>query len=392
MLIRIPGSPAVALVRAQTLLPRFWATIWATGLGGTSLKENSLKARLRHIGVFYDFCDSRFGPEELDRAFSEARVERAKAMLGDFYLSLSGITRPNGGVVARWDAVRNFVIGVARLLSPWNEAWKTVRSYAESLGEIRSKNFGKFRFVRALPDMVLAELLAIAHPDSDLNPVQDKRVRWRNWLIFHLLLLGGLRRGESLLLVIDSLRHDVDRKTGQLRYWLDVTNTEEEDERSTRPSMKTAESHRQIPISGELASVYQHYVNEARYSQGDVPHLLTSTRGDPLSAESITKVFEDFTAALSPEAYKRFQRRTGNKRHVSPHDLRHTSATARYAMFIAQDADKELALQRMRAYFGWSVKSEMPELYARSAIQDDLLRAWNDIFDKRVLALRGHLK
>lgn len=377
------------MVRPQTLLPRFWATVWATGLRGTSFKENTLKGRLRHIDCFYDDCDLRCGPHALDRAFSEGHVERVKAMLGDFYLSLSGINRPNGGVVARWDAVRNFVRSVAQLLAPWNEAWQTVPAYAEALGEIRSESLGKFRFARALPDMVLSELLAIAHPDSDLNPVKDERLRWRNWLILHLLLLGGLRRGESLLLVVDSLKHDVDLETGQLKYWLDVTNTEEEDERSTRPSIKTAESHRQIPISDELASLYQHYVNEARYSQGDVPHLLTSIRGDALSAESITKVFEDFTAALSPEAYKRFQRRTGNKRHVSPHDLRHTSATARYAMFIAQDSDKELALQRMRAYFGWSVKSEMPELYARSAIHDDLLRAWNGIFDKRVLSLRG---
>jgi integrase len=392
VLLRIPGKPAVAVVKSQTLLPRYWATVWATGLQGASLSENTLKSRLRHIGIFYDACDFRYGPECLDSAFSEGRTNDVKAMLGDFYLSLSGITSPSSAVVARWDAVRNFVRAIALLLSPWNPAWQAVSDYSESLGEIRAKDVGKFRFVRALPDVVLDELLAISHPESDRNPVQNERVRWRNWLIVHLLLLGGLRRGESLLLVVDSLKHDVDRSTGQLRYWLDVTTTEYEDNRATRPSIKTAESHRQIPVSTELASLYEHYVNEARFAEEDSPYLLTSTRGSALSAESVTKVFEEFTAKLSIDAYERFQSRTGNKRHISPHDLRHTSATARYAMFMDQNSDKGLALQRMRAFFGWSINSEMPELYARSAIQDDLLRAWNDIFDKRVLSLRGRLQ
>jgi integrase len=390
MLLRTPGRPSVALASERTFLPRFWATVWLTGLGGAGKSENTQKARLRHIGAFYEACDVRYGPDALDRAFSGGHVDAVLAMLGDFYLTVSTIESPSSSDVSRWDAVRSFSKAVALLLSPWNRAWIALPPYLESLGEVRCRDKGKFRFVRALPDLVLDELLCIAHPESGRNPFLDGRVRWRNWLIVHILLLGGLRRGEALLLQVDSLKHDVDRATGQVKYWLDVTTTEYEDSRATKPSIKTADSHRQIPVSADLAALYEYYVREVRVSDGDVPFLLTSARSSALSAESVTKMFERYTAALSPAAYARFQERTGGKCHISPHDLRHTGATARYAMFMAQEgASRDLTLQRMRAFFGWSITSEMPELYARAAIQDDLLRSWNDLFDKRVLGLRG---
>jgi len=352
------------------------------------MSASTQKARLRPIGQFYDVCDLRYGPDALDAAFSEGRVDHVQRMVGDFYVTLSSAIARNSSDVERWDAVKHFVKTIALALAPWNSSWHALAPHLGALGEIRRHGRGKFKFPRALPSVVLDDLLDVAHPDSHRNPFVDERVRWRNWLIVHLLLLGGLRRGEALLLVIDSLKHDVNRATGQLTYWLDVTTTEDEDERATRPSIKTAESHRQIPVSPDLAALYDHYVSDARFSDGDVPFLLTSSRGTALSAESVTKVFEAFTAVLTPLAYQRFQERTGGKRHISPHDLRHTSATARFATFLEKDKDRELALQRMRAFFGWSVTSEMPDLYARAAIQDDLLRSWNDVFDKHVLSLR----
>jgi hypothetical protein len=58
-------------------------------------------------------------------------------------------------------------------------------------------------------------------------------------------------------------------------------------------------------------------------------------------------------------------------------------------MFMARGKDRELALQRMRAFFGWSVKSSMPDHYARAAVHEDLMRTWNALFDNRVGLLRG---
>lgn len=390
MIVTIPGRPGVALVQPGTCLPRFWVTVWLATLAVRGNREVTLKASLRHIGCFYEMCDRRYGAHSLDRALGENSADAVLSMVSDFYLELTQDTAVTNATVVRWGAVRIFLKGLVTQLLTRSPAWESVNAYLESVGKIRRPSRGKFRFVRALPDSVLAELLQVAHPASGRNPFEDPGVRSRNWLVLHLLLLGGLRRGEMLLLVLDSLKHDVDHKTGQLAYWLDVTSTEEDDERATRPSIKTEASHRQVPISDDLAELYEYYVNDVRGGGEDrTTYLITSRRGTALSAESVTKIFEDLTAALSEESRERFRVRSGGKKHISPHDLRHTCATARYPSFLAKEGDKELALQRMRAFFGWAIESEMPELYARSAIQDDLLRTWNDLFDKQVLGLRG---
>jgi hypothetical protein len=52
------------------------------------------------------------------------------------------------------------------------------------------------------------------------------------------------------------------------------------------------------------------------------------------------------------------------------------------------EQNRELTFQRMRAFFGWSVNSAMPEHYARAAIQEDLMQTWGRLFDLKISALR----
>jgi integrase len=208
-------------------------------------------------------------------------------------------------------------------------------------------------------------------------------------LVVLLLLLCGLRRGEALLLTVDSLKHDLDRQSGEVRYWLDVTTTDDDDRRSSKPGIKTSESHRQVPISVDLASLIETYIAQHRSDDGEARYLLTAEDGVELSAESVNKLLAQLSAAIAPAALQRFTERTGGKKRISSHDLRHTCATVRYGLFIAADPDRELAFQRMRAFFGWAIESEMPAVYARAAIEDDLMKSWSDAFDKRVGVLRG---
>jgi integrase len=308
-------------------------------------------------------------------------------MVGDFYLSLTD----EGGIqsaATQWNAVAYFMKSLGDRLSKFNAAWKTLTTHLTTFGEIRHRSNGNGRPVRALPDVTMNALLQAAHPESESNPFHDKRVRWRNWLIVHLLLLCGLRRGEMLLLVIDSLKRDINQSTGAMTYWLNVTNTEKEDERAYRPSIKTLDSHRQIPVSETLATLYEHYVAEARV-ESDVAFLLTSERGRALSAESVTKMFEALTAALPEPALNSFRQRTSGKRHISPHDLRHTCAAAKYSFYMEVEPDRELTFQRLREFFGWSAESTMPDLYAKAAIEDDVFQSWSNAFDVRVEGLRG---
>lgn len=388
MLVRIDVSPGYAIVDARRLMPRFWATAWSLGLGVRFLAPNTLKLRLRHLDAFYSFTDEQFGLDALDGAISARDASAVRDMVELFFGSLTIDADYTTTHVQRWQAVKGFVQGLARIRAPASTEWSALSSMLGALGGIRNPNLGRIHQIRALPAQTLVELLNIAEPGSHGNPFRDEHTQQRNWFVINLLLLCGLRRGEVLLLEEDSLKQEFAQETGEQKYWLDVTTFFESDPRATTPSMKTAQSHRQIPVSESLAELYEHYLSEVRRSNGQHPYLITSRSGAPLSAESLTKMFERLSGALSTAARDALFDRSG-KSQVSPHDLRHTCATARYTLFMEQDANRELALQRMRAFFGWSVTSQMPEHYARAAIQDDLMSSWNDLFERRLSVLRG---
>lgn len=368
--------------------PRYWSTVWTLAKAGQRWSENTLKTRLRHIDRFYRYCDTKFGTDALDIALGDANALCVHTMVNDFYVELTADAKYNFTDVQCWDAVRLFVLYFARYWMVQDDAWRSVDAAINATGRMRDPERGRVKFIRALPDVTLAELLAVAEPGTDRNPFASLSIQVRNWLVVLLLLLCGLRRGEALLLTVDSMKHDVDRQTGEVRYWLDVTTTDDDDKRTSKPSIKTAESHRQIPISLDLAGLIEQYVSEHRADNGSKRFLLTAEHGDELSAESVNSILATFSAAMAPEALRRFTERTGGKKRVSPHDLRHTCATVRYEAFNKSSPDKELTFQRMRAFFGWAIESDMPALYARAAIEDDLMKAWSDVFDSRVGVLR----
>ena len=369
--------------------PRYWSTVWTLAKAGQRWSENTLKTRLRHIDRFYRYCDTKFGTDALDIALGDANALRVHTMVNDFYVELTADAKYNFTDVQCWDAVRLFVLYFARYWMVQDDAWRAVVAAINATGRMRDPERGRVKFVRALPDVTLAELLAVAEPGTDRNPFESLSIQVRNWLVVLLLLLCGLRRGEALLLTVDSLKHDVDRQTGEIRYWLDVTTSDDDDKRTSRPSIKTADSHRQIPISSDLAGLIEQYAAEHRADNGSSRFLLTAEGGGALSAESVNTMLAALSMGMAPLALQRFMERTGGKKRVSPHDLRHTCATVRYDVFMKANSDRELAFQRMRAFFGWAIESDMPALYARAAIEDDLMKTWNDVFDRKLMVLRG---
>lgn len=388
MLTRISVPPGIVAVGAH-LRPRLWATAWSLGFAGSRRAMSTLQSHLRHLDKLYLFCDEEFGADSLDEAISTGNASAAQLMMDAFFLELTTSSTYTTTHVQCWKTACGFVSSISLQRAGSDGAWMSLAAYLQAVRKMRRPDTSRFKFVRALPDLTLTALVNVAHPDSPSNPFRSEAGRVRAWLIVNLLLLCGLRRGEMLLLAVDALKHDVDPVTGAMTHWINVTTADDDvDTRSTRPSIKTVQSHRQVPVSASLAALYQRYVEEARAGSQAHAYLLTSRSGEPLSAESVTKIMQQLTAATDPEALAAFRHRAGGKRHISPHDLRHTCATARFSMFMAADPIRELALQRMRAFFGWSPTSEMPEIYARAAIQDDLLRAWNDLFDQRLELLR----
>ena len=330
------GTPNYLSVDGEFLRPRVWATAWTVVMGGRSLKPNSQLLYLRHIDALYSICDDLFGPDSLDDAISNRDVVRVQSMVEAFHAHLCFGGEITTTTAQSWKVVRRFIGSIAKRLAPSSDPWGALAALLPVMGEITPTNRGRFKFVRALPDVTLRELLKIAQPGNALNPYSSSKLQWRNWLIFNLLLLCGLRRGEVLLLATDSLKHDLDADTGEVVYWLNVTNIldEDTDGRSSKPSIKTDDSHRQVPISESLAELYGRYVDEYRVPSDSHEFLVTTKDGSPLSAESMTAIFHSFDKALTPHAKARFVEKTGGKKYISPHDLRHTCATARYSAFI----------------------------------------------------------
>jgi integrase len=239
--------------------------------------------------------------------------------------------------------------------------------------------------IRALSPAVVDDLYAIFDPRSNRNPFKTEALRWRNLLIFMLLLRLGLRRGEAALLVANSIKDDLDPSTGKTVVWMDVDTTADDDPRYIPPGLKTARSKRQLPVPEEILLLSGKYLQNYRGKHYS-PFLLMSQKGTPLSLRAISEVFEIASRALSERARKSLEQQ--GLLTVSCHDLRHTCAVVRLKLYQDAGNDLDLAMDKLRVFFGWSPQSEMPRLYARAYFETKLSEVWNENFDAFVDALR----
>lgn len=371
--------------------PRFWSTVWSL-YAGSKLAESTLAGRLRYIDYLYLYCDREYGKQALDSALGEKDAGRLHEMFLGFYVELTTKQTTTTADVKNWDAVRGFFQFFAKHWAVNDEKWRSLQIAIPQPGSVRDSRKGKVRFTRSLPDVTLSDLLTTAKPGAPTNPFSSPAIQIRNYLLVLLMVVVGLRRGETLLLTLDSIKQDVDMETGEIKHWLDVTDTAEEDDgyvdkRATRPSIKTEASHRQIPVSEHLAELIELYISQYRTDSGKHQFLVTSHTGQPLSAESVTKMMRQYSDAMKPDAMKAFRQRA-KKKSISPHDLRHTSACVMYTLFI-NEGDKEKAFGRMRSFFGWSSESDMPDTYARAAIEDDVKNSVSKTFDAMLQIARA---
>ena len=161
---------------------------------------------------------------------------------------------------------------------------------------------------------------------------------------------------------------------------------QEDDPRYRVPSLKTELAERQIPIAADLVPIIDHYVDEHR-GRRDTPFMFVSNQGKPLAANSVNIAFQTITGALSEEAKKSFED-YGRSPQITPHDLRHTCAVARLSEFINGGTGMKVALQNLRAFFGWTASSDMPTYYSQAYFEDRLRTEWRGKFNDRVGILR----
>jgi integrase len=378
-------------------LPRYWAAVWSA-MSASQLADSTHTKKLRYLEDLYQHADRLCGPSGLDNALAELDDSVLAQILESWFVSIRNQPVVTGADEKRWQTGLGFVTAIVTWLSKSEAADDRLQRIEQRLhrlsalySQLHVRRENEVESVRSLPASTVEALYALLDPQSPQNPFGRDKTRWRVFVAFVLLLHQGLRRGEVLLLTADAVKSAYDHKQRRTRYWLNVRANEYEDtdgdSRYSKPSIKNVHSVRQVPVSEVTASVVQGYVENYR-GRPDHSFLLNSQADAPLSTETLTKVFAQISRCLPVEVLTELKDRTG-KDAVTPHDLRHTCAVVRLHQLLEHGDAMDEALQKLRAFFGWSKTSTMPSRYARAVFEDRLAGVWNDAFDDRVALLRA---
>lgn len=376
-------------------LPRYWVSIW-TLYTFANLASASKEKQLRYVEALYEFADQLKGTGALDDALAKVNIKIIGEILEAYFVTIMNQSFINKSIHIKWKTAYSFVRDIVLRLSQSDLPLKQINLIESRLNKLnllyQQLRITKQRtpeILRSLPASVVEALYQLLDPASPNNPFRNEAAKWRVFIIFIVLLHQGLRRGELLLLPADAVKSGIDKKLGKDRYWLSITENpyNDADSRYSKPSIKTASSIRQVPVSGLTANIIQEYTDNYR-GKPNHSFLINSQHQKPLSTETITVMFKKITASLPKAVMNDLEQRTG-KTSISAHDLRHTCAVARLHQLLTQGDSMDEALQKMRTFFGWSRSSDMPRKYARAVFEDRLASVWNDVFDDRVAILRA---
>ncbi len=386
-----PRGLAGAVLIDSHGLPRYCATIWSEAI----LAGLASNTRIRHLYAvdrLYRAAEV-LGGESLDRVLMAADFDAIEAILLAFHTKVRNEASAKGvsGDLA-WTSASRFVTDMLTYLGPSAEA--RVKDLNTRLRRIR-RLYGQLSPspsrpplpIRALPSLVVRELCEIFDPKHVRNPFRSERERWRNYLIFILLLHTGLRRSELAMLPVDAISSSFDVKANKERHWINVGRSPyaNEDPRRDKPSLKTRHSARQLPVSEELA-VISDLVGTYKKRRSSHPFLFGSQKGKPLNLRSFQRIMEIATGSLSVSAVKTLQDRGTHS--VTLHSLRHTCAVYRLSKYVDHGDNLDTACEKLRAFFGWSPSSPMPRHYGRAYFEAAAAEDWNESYDCLVNSLR----
>ncbi|GFF06014.1 tyrosine-type recombinase/integrase [Stenotrophomonas maltophilia] len=362
------------------------------------LAASSQVKKLRYIESLYGHADRQFGAHALDDALGHLNEVVLAEILESWFISIRNHPSVGPADESRWRTGLAFVGSVVTWLSKSTLPTDRLRQIEARLhrlshlyGQLHVRRSRQPSQIRSLPASVIKALYEMLDPASATNPFARQHTRWLAFISFLLMLHQGLRRGELLLLTADVIKDGFDEGQQRSRCWMNVQESlysdDGDDPRYSRPSIKSANSVRQLPVSEAVAGLVQTYVENYRGRPGHA-FLLNTQQDSPLSTESLTKMFLKISAALPPSVLRELKERSG-KHSVTPHDLRHTCAVVRLNQLLHHGDSMDEALQKLRAFFGWSRESQMPVRYARAVFEDRLSSVWNNAFDDRVEVLRA---
>ena len=241
---------------------------------------------------------------------------------------------------------------------------------------------GCMKVVYSSPRVLLGET------NSDLHLLRDRAM--------FMLSCEGLRPGEICNLRVNDLIKGAD---GLLSLQVAVNKKHREQVKSSTPVPKGASSNRapyatvrMIHLWTFTRDVLRDYINGPRaeaiaqagkdLSSGFV---FIKTTGEPIgSRQAVSLRFSLMCDALHQAGHMKIEagpsRGDGKKGELSSYTMRHSAASYLYESKMADLKNKEAVFDLMKARFGWTDKSAMPEHYAKRGIMDVATVQVNEIY------------
>ena len=352
---------------------------WSLFIRRPRVQQNTLHEELRTVAHIYDWATRRglnlderlltgngLSPADLTALYQNLRYVRAigRKSASQRLTDAADIKVVSGKTHAvRVGYAREFLLwGLESALYHLDVSDRRVPEIRERIGRIRriAINFQRPSSDGSLKRIGLARenrarLLEIANPAFRKNPFH-RTVRFRNWVIFVLLMTFGFRRGETLKIYVTDVNLNgrdpsitIFRRTG------DPLDT-----RANEPAVKTL--GRKVPLSPEMVRILNTFIMNHRpqFPGADgSPFLFFSESGNPMALRSLNAMFQSVT--------RRFPEFEGI---LSPHVLRYTCNDMLTESAVALGIDPEMLTQIRNYLNGWSITSNQGALYSRRAIEE----------------------
>lgn len=264
----------------------------------------------------------------------------------------------------------NVFSGTRKRTDPYTKNLKTfLTQFGQLVKEHQGLKHANQRY--GLTEEAVKKLLWWVDPANPENPFQN-RVKLRNQLIVHILLLTGVRDGELLSLRPDALI----RKFYGDALRVTQNTTLELDPRAYPPNVKTYE--RDIPVSERIAQMTDNYIRTERKQRGRAsakaaPYLFLNSNVSPkpMTIRGLSHICERIRA-LDPDMLKS----------LYPHLLRHTFNDL-LVLMSGLNVDSEEFKNLQRELCGWSGDSNQGKNYtkrAREILASQCLQKMEDQF------------
>jgi len=360
-------------------MPLYYPALYATAeLRGASLSITTIHSALHAIKAIYAWqeyygidLESRFKRSELLQAHEVHSLRDFMQKPMDSMLpEVETVVAINRQVkrVSKDTQYNRMTIGAeylgflaGRLLPTTSNSAKEIAAMVSQVKANRPK-FGdkteKDRSAATLDDNVLDALEEMLAPGNLSNPVADIGLQYRNALMFIILRVTGMRRGELLNLKIEDF--DFARNTVKVVRRADSGG----DPRTYQPLTKTKE--RTIPLIPELMDKIHSYVTKYRngvpgarkHGYLFVVHRPGRTLGWPLSNSGFGKFIEMVSGLIDDT--------TGLHAHALRHQWNYVFSKKCEASGWTPEK-----IEKMRSYImGWSETSGTAQTYNKKYVRE----------------------